>query len=594
MATLSVRCINCSLLALLLSSSYLHAASWFDLQPFVDQHYGYLGVTGSYTDAEDISAQELGFTGELHSRAVSQGYIYRPWVVTMNVIGTLNANYNRFNIYEGESRSELNGGLGSNIVLFPVDEIPTNINLDFNQLRSYGTEDNIYNRFKTSIGNSIASETLRLINRYEFRHETETENGRVFNYHNLKFKYNGNFDDSLNFASLEYIIQDAITDDIDNSDNTLLAEYNHSFYYSEKNSSLFTLSYSQVDKKSEDTVNAVVNSRFSSNNSWYVNSLPELKLSFFAQAYRFEQDANIKDQVEPSKEMNLKQNQTSISSTLNLDYQLTDDIDLSASFFAETLNVQSYLDDEQYFEESGNRYQEQVKVRWRHNMPLGDFNYHAFVGNTLSAAQSDETESKWLLDFSHGLKRFFPVGNGSIGLSASQAYRQEIAFEGVAQQDQLTHYLDVNWSVTDGITQTSIYGRFTDERSPQNHEFKQDRFDIGLSGSLNSSSKESYGGDLYYSWYETHSEFSETTVSHSGSGRAWYRYKHLFDVWGLMFESSLTLPVADYFFDDGDKRKDIATLETKLEYKIGLLELVSENSFSNGTQYYSISAKRRF
>jgi hypothetical protein len=564
------------------------AVTWFDLAPFQLEQYGTIGLEASYNKGAENYSRELSLVGDYTGQAYSSGYIYRPWVLSMNTQGRLNGQIQQYDVYANQLQNAITWGLGSNFVLFPVDKSPTNFYVNFDQTIAVGATDNTFDSLKLGVNNTISFEQGNLGNRYEFRNEKETKTERDFKVHELDLNYTGAFDDQNNFANLRVEYRDASTQLIDNSELNTLLGYNHNVRYGENSSSSLGTSYSMANRSSEQTNIDLLNTRIFNNNYWSMADIPELSMQWSNQIYRFEQLGQ-----NEAGEVDIEQ--LTLSSNFNTDYEWSDELSNFASVMVEDTGSVGNLNGEQFYDSNTRRYFERLGGRWRDNFDLGFASYNPFTSLSANAVQGDSEKLNVLMDFSHGLRKNILVGEGSVNMALNQAYSNTYEFIDIeSPEDRLSHNFDVNWSFGSDGQNTNIFGRLSHDMSLDVPDRKQESLDIGVDVSQYQGSRISFGGNLNYNWSKNYYSKDVVFTSNTGYGRFWYNHKDLFDVYGLYFESNLNVPFVDVFFNDGSNQSNVSTLDFLLRYNLGLLEFRVNSVFSETTEFYAISARRRF
>ncbi|QSX37701.1 hypothetical protein [Shewanella sedimentimangrovi] len=565
----------------------LAAVTWFDLSTPQLMQYGSVGLAASYYKGEQDYGRDMSFIGDYYGRANSSGYIYRPWVLGLNVNGQLNGQLQEYDVYANQLYNSWSWGLGTGLTLYPADESPTFFNAGFSQLRSQSSTDNIFNTLSLGVSKSLNFSGNYLNSKYAFRNETESENGRDFKVHELELNYTGQYEGHSDYGSLRLDSRKASAVGLDNKDWSLYLSYNHSFNYWEKSYSNIGGSYSRSNRSNSQSDIDLSNFRVFNGNSWNFVDLPELRLSLNNQAYSLEQDGSNEGGL-----VNI-QNLT-WSSNMAADYDWSETLSSNASVLLEKTGTVGKLNGEQYFDEDSTRLVERLATRWRDNFDLGFAKYNAHAGGSFNASQGERDSQDLQLDLSHGIRRDFTPGLGSVGLSLTQSYNRTIALSAnELESDRLAHSFDVNWNLGEGSTNTNIFGRISHDMSPMDSRNWQERIDVGVESASMRTSRSSFGGRMNYGWSRAVFAGSDFE-SQSAWGNLWYMEQDLFDIWGLLLEATLDLPLEDYFFNDGNNRNDVATLDVKLKYNLGRLEIKFNSVFSETSEFYSISARRKF
>ncbi|QSX30488.1 hypothetical protein JYB88_02170 [Shewanella cyperi] len=572
---------------LLGAAPQLAAVTWFDLSAPQLMQYGSMGLAASYYKGEQDYGRELSFIGDYNGQVNSSGYIYRPWVLGLNLNGRLSGQLQEYDVYANQLYNSMAWGLGTGLTLYPADESPTHFNADFTQLRSQSSTDNVFNKFNLGVSKSLNFSGNYINSRYAFRNETESENGRDFKVHELELNYTGLYEGHSDYGSMRLDSRKASAEGLDNKDWSLYLGYNHSFNYWEKSYSNIGGSYSRSNRGNSQSDIDLSNFRVYNANSWNISDLPELRLSLNNQVYSLEQDGSNEGGL-----VNI-QNLT-LSSNMAADYDWSETISSNASVLLEKTGAVGKLNGEQYFEQDSTRLVERLATRWRDNFDLGFARYNAYAGGSFNAFQAELNSQNVNLDLSHSISRDFAPALGSVGLSLTQGYNRTIALSAnELESDRLAHSFDVNWSLGEGATNTNIFGRINHDMSPMDSGNWQERIDVGVESASMASSRASFGGRMNYGWSRSVFAGSDSE-SQSAWGNLWYREQDLFDIWGLLLEANLDLPLEDYFFNDGNNRNDVATLDVKLKYNLGRLEIRFSSVFSETSEFYSISARRKF
>ncbi|QSX41267.1 hypothetical protein [Shewanella cyperi] len=582
------RATQCWVATILLGAApQLAAVTWFDLSAPQLMQYGSFGLAASYAKGGETYSRDLSFIGDYNGRANSSGYIYRPWVLGLNVNGQLNGQLQEYDVYANQLYNSLAWGLGTGLTLYPADESPTFFNANFSQVRSQSSTDNIFNTLSLGISKNLNFSGNSLNSRYAFRNETESENGRDFKVHELELNYTGLYEDHDESGYLRLDSRKATAVGLENSDWNIYLGYNHNFNYWERSYSNIGGSYSVSNRSNSESDVDLTNFRVFNGNSWNIADLPEMRLSLNNQVYSLEQDGR-----NEGGQVNI-QNLT-WSSNIAADYDWSDTLSSNASVLVEKNGTVGTLNGERYFEMDSTRILERLATRWRDNFDLGFARYNAHVRGSFNASQGEQDAQDVQLDLSHGIRRDFSPVVGAIGLSLTQAYTRTLTFsDSESSSDRLAHSFDVNWNLGEGASNTNIFGRISHDMSPMDGGSWQERIDVGVESASMASSRASFGGRMNYGWSRTVFAGSDLE-SQSAWGNLWYREQDLFDIWGLLLEATLDLPLENYFFNDGNNRNDVATLDVKLKYNIGRLEIRFSSVFSETSEFYSISARRKF
>ncbi|TKB48286.1 hypothetical protein FCL40_13125 [Ferrimonas sediminicola] len=563
------------------------AVTWFDLQPFRFDNTGFVGLSASISEFEDINDERIGMIARDRFQVASQGYLYRPWVLSLNLLGTLDANLNRYDLYEGETRNEISAALDSQWVLFPEQKGETKLNLNLGLTNSNGSEDRRYGHLRAKVSKDIKTENTLFSSRYELRHEEEASIDRAFNAHLLDLTYNGSFLNSSNSALLSLVSQQATTDSLDNGELRLLGSFQQQFRFAEQDYTQFLASYSLVDQSSGTLSDLFEHGRLSNLTHWELED--NLSVELFTQAYRSSQEL---EEGEWPESKPTRHEQWLVSANVNLDYRASDQLDLFATLYGERHQERHHRTE--LVSVDGFQSQQSLGARWRDYLDLGTFRYSLFGSAVLLTRQGTYESAKIDWDISHSLRRSWPLGKGELSLALAENLFGVTTFKGESSPTLVGHHLDATWLQTDGLRQLDLYARLTDERELADDRRWYQRLDTGLSGSLQLSSHQALGGNLQFSWDKSRERSRESASTGSGYGRLWYRNDRLSGVRHLRLVSTLMIPFDDLFFDDGDKRNDVASFENTLSYNIGRLESELTAVLSEGNQYYSLNLKRHF
>lgn len=576
---------------LIIYSNQIMAENWLQLRPFSFSNQGFLGLSSSYTASEDINSESFGYIAESTLKGYGSGYVYRPWVTTIEISTEVDLGLNHFDIYQGEQQSYISTAVGSSLVLYPTGTMPTTFSVNFDQRRLFGTSDNVISNGRFTVNNRLKTDTDRIFtNRYDLQATTEQNNERLHLRHDYNLDYSASDEDSNKSGSFRFINQSTELNGNTDRENNILGNYNVNWRLGTRNNTGLATSLSSVERTSADNKTTTLNGRLSSNSTFYLTGDPKLRLLLIGQIIGYEQDIlRVEDngQIEDYRD-----DRNTLTGNINLDYEMTDSLQLTGGIFSE---YNQQVNGASGTEENSVNLQEQLSLKYRDRIDIGPFNYNYFVGNTIVSEQKEEGGvEKWQLDLSHGLKRYFPLAGGSLQVSGGESIAHEQLSKGEKSEPRLNHDLAFNWGIAEGVNNAQLFARFSDERILTTMVQPQNLIDLGLDGSVYLTATQSWGGNLnfnYSSRYEPEGDRSEDSFA---LGHAWYKDRQFFDIYGLYFESLLTLPVSDLVFDDGDDRKRITTLENKLSYRLGLLEVNVDAILTEESRYYSLSIKRHF
>jgi len=501
----------------------------------------------------------------------------------------LQADYNQYDAQEGGNQSLLAGLLSTTVNLYPNSDYPTTFTFNQNvkqSTRSDSSEDRVQSNTLFSINNRYQpeNETYSTQALYTFNITDESEDSRNYVQNALDFTFMDAFEWTnyrvtarLNNENRRYL-------DLDNEHNDASLQFQQFWFLNESDSaSLFADVTHENDIETEGIHTSERDyERAQITATSFIRSAMNDRLTYSFNGFvnKTENATNDLDAVEQSS--------TSLSAGSIYDY--SDQIRFTASLDGFT------TDNDNEKTESASAL---VSLNYQDKRSLSEtVQLSWFAHDSVSFVRGDETSSINSVQFGDGFTKILSLYDTDLSVSLDQTINHEFSLldaDGdLLDEWKITNDLAFDWSANSGAVNSIVHLLFSDSRhlTLDKRQFQQVYLSLQRNQILGNA--DNWGGNFVYEWNKTVGELGEQESNMNASGILWYRNIELWNVEGMRFTSTLTLPLNNLLPDDELRNDELTSWENELDYRIGFLELRLHNVNTENSYYVAFEVKRNF